>query len=160
MGGQCHVPATLRLRKRPSTHCTGGWVGPRAGQDRCGKSHPPPGFDPWTFQPVASRYINYTIPALGYHMYRQETRLSSSFYHSIMMTRAWERKKITNVKSSCTIMPLKVGLMFWTACEGIDLYEIEALALKLFLSLTDVACVNASVLWILKYPNWQQKKNN
>jgi hypothetical protein len=27
-------------------------------------------------------------------------------------------------------------------------------------SLTDVACVNAFVLWMLKNPNWQQKKNH
>ena len=27
-------------RDRPSTHCTGEWVGPRAGLDRCGKSRP------------------------------------------------------------------------------------------------------------------------
>ena len=27
-------------RKRPCTHCTGGWVGPRASLDRCGKSRP------------------------------------------------------------------------------------------------------------------------
>ena len=32
---------------------------PRAGLDRCGKSRPPPGFDPRTFQPVANRYIDY-----------------------------------------------------------------------------------------------------
>jgi hypothetical protein len=31
-------------------------VGSRAGLDGCGKSHPPPGFDPRTVQPVASRY--------------------------------------------------------------------------------------------------------
>jgi hypothetical protein len=31
---------------------------PRAGLDGCGKSHPPPGFDPWTFQPVASHCTN------------------------------------------------------------------------------------------------------
>ena len=28
--------------KRTGTHCTGGWVGSRAGLDRCGKSRPPP----------------------------------------------------------------------------------------------------------------------
>jgi len=39
------------------------------------------------------------------------------------MTHAQERKKIINLKSPCTIMPLKVGLMFWTAFEGIHLYE-------------------------------------
>jgi hypothetical protein len=27
-------------RERPGTHCAGGWVGPRAGLDRCGKSRP------------------------------------------------------------------------------------------------------------------------
>jgi hypothetical protein len=35
---QCHALATLRPRKGPGTHCTGGWVGSRAGLDRCGKS--------------------------------------------------------------------------------------------------------------------------
>ena len=39
-------------------------MGPRAGVDRCGKSRPPPGFDPRTVQPVASRYTDYvTRPA-------------------------------------------------------------------------------------------------
>jgi hypothetical protein len=60
---------------------TGGWVGPRAGMDRCGKSHPPPGFDPRTVQPIASRYTDYAtrptndavvaqywaVPDLGYN---------------------------------------------------------------------------------------------
>ena len=36
--GQRHVPAALYPRERPGTHFTGGWVGPRAGLDRCGKS--------------------------------------------------------------------------------------------------------------------------
>jgi hypothetical protein len=31
-------------------------MGPRARLDGCGKSRPPPGFDPRTVQPVASRY--------------------------------------------------------------------------------------------------------
>jgi hypothetical protein len=34
------------------------------------------------------------------------------------------------------------------------------LPLKLHVSFIDVACVNACVLWMLKYPNWYQKKNN
>ena len=37
--------ATLRPlypQERRSTHCTGGWVGPRAGLDRCENSPPPP----------------------------------------------------------------------------------------------------------------------
>ena len=34
-------------------------MGPTAGLNRCGKSRPPPGFDPRTVQPVASRYTDY-----------------------------------------------------------------------------------------------------
>jgi hypothetical protein len=58
VGGQLHVPAALPPGKRPGTHCIGGWVGPRAGLDRCGKSRPQPGFDPRTVQPVTSRYTD------------------------------------------------------------------------------------------------------
>ena len=58
------TPRPLYRRERPSTHRTGGWVGPRAGLDGCGKSRPPPGFDPRTIQPVASRYTDWAIPAL------------------------------------------------------------------------------------------------
>jgi hypothetical protein len=42
-------------RNRPNTHCTGGFVGPRACLDGCVKSRAPPGFDPRTVQPAASR---------------------------------------------------------------------------------------------------------
>ena len=40
VSGQQHSPAALYPRERPGTHFTGRWVGPRAGLDRCGKSHP------------------------------------------------------------------------------------------------------------------------
>ena len=33
------TPRTLYPRERPGTHCIGGWVGPRALLDECGKSH-------------------------------------------------------------------------------------------------------------------------
>jgi hypothetical protein len=34
------------------------------------------------------------------------------------------------------------------------------LPLKLLLTLNEVCLVNAFVPWMLKYPNWQQKKKN
>ena len=58
-GGQCRAPAALYPRERPGTHCTGGWMVLRAGLDRCGISRLPPGFDPLTVHPVASRYTYY-----------------------------------------------------------------------------------------------------
>ena len=57
--GQRHAPAASYPRERPCTHCTGGWVGPRSGLDRCGKSRSLPGFDPRTVQPVGSRYTGW-----------------------------------------------------------------------------------------------------
>ena len=53
VGGQRHAPAAL-----PGTCCAGGWVGPRARLEGCGKSRPPSGFDPRIVQPVASRYTD------------------------------------------------------------------------------------------------------
>jgi len=46
------TPRTLYPRERLGTHCVGAWMGLRASLDRCGKSRPPPGFDPRTAQPV------------------------------------------------------------------------------------------------------------
>jgi hypothetical protein len=63
VGGQCHASAVLLPGKRPDTHYSGGWVGPMADLDVCGKSRPHRGFDPRTVQPVASHYTDYAIPA-------------------------------------------------------------------------------------------------
>jgi len=37
---QRHALAALYPWERLGASCTGGWVGPRAGLERCGKSHP------------------------------------------------------------------------------------------------------------------------
>jgi hypothetical protein len=70
LGGGAPPPPTkpttttrsLYPRERPGTHCIGGWMGPRAGLDGCGKSRPPLRFDRRTVQPVASRYTDWAIP--------------------------------------------------------------------------------------------------
>ena len=43
VGGELHAPTALLPGMSPSTHCTGGLVGPRAGLDWCRKSRPPTG---------------------------------------------------------------------------------------------------------------------
>ena len=53
VGVQGHALAALSW-KRPGTHCTGGWVGPRASLEGCGKSRPTLGFESRTIQPIAS----------------------------------------------------------------------------------------------------------
>ena len=57
------TPRPLYPRERPGICCIVGWVGLRAGLDRCGKFRPPPVFDPRTVQRVASRYTDWAIPA-------------------------------------------------------------------------------------------------
>jgi hypothetical protein len=54
--GLASRPGRFSPRERRGTHFTAGWVGPRAGMDRCGKPRPPPGFDSLTVQPVTNRY--------------------------------------------------------------------------------------------------------
>jgi hypothetical protein len=57
------TPRPLYPRERLVIHCIGGWVGLKAGLDGCGKSRPPPEFDPRTVQLVASRYTDCAIRA-------------------------------------------------------------------------------------------------
>jgi hypothetical protein len=59
------TPRPLHPRERPGTHCTGGWLGLRAGLDVCEKSRPPTGFDTRTVQPVAQSLYRLSYPAHG-----------------------------------------------------------------------------------------------
>ena len=62
VGGQRHAPAALPPGKnRYSLYRKLGR--PQGPSERVRKISPPPGFDPQTVQPVASRYIDWAIPA-------------------------------------------------------------------------------------------------
>ena len=64
------TPRPLYHREKRGTHCIGGWVGPRAGLDGCGKPHCPPGFDSRTAQSVASRCTDWAIrPTWSWRQY-------------------------------------------------------------------------------------------
>jgi hypothetical protein len=43
MGGQSYALAALYPQEKPGTHCSGGWMGPRAVLGRLGKSRHPTG---------------------------------------------------------------------------------------------------------------------
>jgi hypothetical protein len=77
MCGQRHAPAALPPGKTryPLYRKLGGPHG-RSGQ--VGNISPPPGFDPRTVQPVASRYIDWAIPA------HDVTKTSISFARSLL----------------------------------------------------------------------------
>jgi hypothetical protein len=80
--GQLHAPAALPPGKRPSTHCTGGLVGPRAGLE--GAENLTLTFDPRTVQLVASRYTHWAIPA---HALLSSYRISSSY--TVLVPKGW-----------------------------------------------------------------------
>ena len=68
VSGQQHAPAALYPRERPGTHFTGGWVGPSAGLDGCGKSRPQR--DSIPDRPVRSQSLyRLSYPAHGIHNY-------------------------------------------------------------------------------------------
>ena len=78
VGGH-HASAALHppqpLPDRPSTHCTGDWVGP---QGQCGqvwKILSPPGFNPWTTQPALSHYTDWAIDHQSLSKYLQKETL-------------------------------------------------------------------------------------
>jgi hypothetical protein len=61
VGGQRHAVAALSPEMRPGTHSTGGWWVPGPLWESAENTGPPE-FDPPTFQPVASRHTDCTIP--------------------------------------------------------------------------------------------------
>jgi hypothetical protein len=109
VSGQQHAPVVFNPPLRPGTHCTGGWVGHRAGLDGRNIS-PSPGFDPRTVQPVVSRYTDENHEASGTqaknkHEYVRvqasaAVRLRSSFYTVMVSNVGWQ---------SGTRLPLKIG---------------------------------------------------
>ena len=63
VGGQRHASAALPPGRTRYPLYRRLRVVPSVGLDGCGKSRPPPGFDPRTLQPVASCYTSWGIPA-------------------------------------------------------------------------------------------------
>jgi hypothetical protein len=57
--GQRHAPAALHPPGKTRYPLYGRLGGPQGRTGQVRKISPPPGFDPWTVQPVASRYTDY-----------------------------------------------------------------------------------------------------
>jgi len=103
VGGKRHAPAALCPGKRPGAHCIGGWVGPTVGLDGCKKS-PPPGFDPRTVQPVASRYTDWAIPAHLIYLNNWKFYWSASLY----------KKETTKCKQTLN-RTVRAGVWVWVS---------------------------------------------
>ena len=62
LGGQCHISATL-LPGKTQYPLYRSLSGPQGQSGWVQKISTPPGFDPQTVQPIASRYTNWAISA-------------------------------------------------------------------------------------------------
>jgi hypothetical protein len=110
------TPWPLYPREWPCTQCIGGWLSPRAGLDLCGKSLPPPGFDPRTVQPVASHYNDYAIVALQSVVER--------FVPQKMYTR-WRSANYSNeMEPCCRLLYTYVPVLLYLACFVIISYAL------------------------------------
>jgi hypothetical protein len=81
VGGQHYALTTLPSEKTqyPLYRKLGGPQG-RSGWVQ--KISPPPGFDPWTVQPAASCYTDYTIPVLGYTVHLMKNGAETTLHYS------------------------------------------------------------------------------
>jgi len=121
-------PSRFTPRKWPGTHCIGGWVDTKASLEGWGKSRPPPGFDPRTVHPLASRYIDYSQKGLT---------LTKPFFlnaHRVMIRFSCRKNtasifRVTNVSSGrwsdiedemCQLFSL---LRHWKIVRGSNIYS-------------------------------------
>ena len=75
---QRHAPAALYPRERPGTPLYRRLGGPQGQSGQVREISPPPGFDPRTFQPVASLYTDYATQPTQW-----TTGLCNKFYTSL-----------------------------------------------------------------------------
>jgi len=80
VGCQLHVPAALS-RERPGAHCTGGWVSPRTGLERCGKSRLHRDSIPG---PVASGCADYAVVLIWTSEWNNGTMLLGFMWFTIV----------------------------------------------------------------------------
>jgi len=77
--GQHHAPAAFTPRKDPVPIVQeAGWASEPVwiGVENLA----PPGFNPWTFQPVVSRYTDYAIPAAREYLHIQYVRMQNDYF--------------------------------------------------------------------------------
>jgi hypothetical protein len=86
-----------------------------AGLDTCGKSCPPPVFDPWTGHPVTSCYIDWATRPTGYNI--ECKKMHSRNTIKFLRTNVWKlvflsliERLHSTIPSLCTILQLTIRL--------------------------------------------------
>jgi len=110
------TPRLLYSWKRPGTHCTGGWVGLKAGLDGWKISFAP-GFDPQTVQPVANPYTNWAIPDLinGILAIKPETERERETDRKLPMSHRcfWRTHASSVPQMNVAVIVWQNDILFW-----------------------------------------------
>jgi hypothetical protein len=125
MRGQRHASAAFIPRERPGTHCTGGWVGPKAGLAGA-ENLAPTGIRSPDPQPVISRYTDWaTRPTILLHNIRH--------IYTIKNIDIFQLKNIYSVElCTCTLFFTKILSGFITLPECYPAYHILCCSSSLF----------------------------
>ena len=123
------TPRPIYPRERRDTHFIGGWVVPMIRLGGCGKSHPPPGFDLRKVQPVASRHINYTMPAhvIQWNLFIYLFSLSFPilFHYIVWMDTCWSTFHVLTQVAALSLVFRNVAReeenCKWTRCLSRDM---------------------------------------
>ena len=107
-------PRLLYSRERTGTHCIEGWMSLRAGLDRCGKSRPPPGFDPRAVQPVGSCYTDYATRPTSYSLC---TRLLAADFQVFI-------GDLINLGTAFYDLIPSKAVAKWTSCYGLPGHSV------------------------------------
>jgi hypothetical protein len=84
-------PGRLYPRERPGIHCTGGWVGPRAGLVRCGKSR-------------STGIRSPHLPARSESLYRLSYPGSHLILWGRLIQRGWDGRGMRNARGDRAVL--------------------------------------------------------
>jgi hypothetical protein len=105
VGSQRHTPAALPPGKETLYPLYRRLSGPQGRYGRVRKISPPPGFDPRTLQPVASRYTDWAIPS---HIQRNHTN-----------TKCYSHRTVKVSNRSVNDLPVVIEIR-WNGSPGIQ----------------------------------------
>jgi hypothetical protein len=109
-------------------------VGPQGRSGQVRKISPPPGFDPWTAQPVVSRYTdwatqptNYNIIPLFIHHYKNRILRYREGYAAMIM----QLNTIPSLAQYVAVIKVKTRYMLWWLVGGVEVeVSLSALAVE------------------------------
>jgi len=127
LGGQHHPPASLLAGKRPVTHCTGGWLGPRAGLNVCKKSRPHTGIRS-SDRPARSQSL--------YISFRNVFQIITTDYETLFLT---------------ALYFLETEDKQFTVFVGVKIDQLPECALKVPMANKFCTYIRG---WIQNFPDW------